>query len=99
MSKKVISVYTVFAFMLILCSFGTPCSSDEKKEGNKIEGKIVYNKKKHTIMLSWPAFGSSGNYVITRGGSRSASDIVSVGSTSKLTFTVKKPNADKYENY
>src|SRR5690606_7849607 len=48
---------------------------------------------------SWPTFGSLGNYVITRGGSRLASDFVSVGSTSKLTFTDNKPNANKYENY
>lgn len=30
-------------------------------------GKIVYNKKKHSMTLSWPVFGSSGNYVVTRG--------------------------------
>ncbi|MBC7408841.1 MAG: hypothetical protein H7339_10670, partial [Arcicella sp.] len=51
------------------------------------------------ITLSWPAFGSSGPYVIIRGGSRLASDFVSLGSTSKLTFTDKKPNVAKYENY
>lgn len=95
MSTKVISVFTAFAFMLILCGFVTSYSSDDKKP----EGKIVYNKKKHSITLSWPTFGSSGDYVITRGGSRLASDFVSVGSTSKLTFTDKKPNANKYENY
>jgi len=97
MSAKAISVFTTFA--LILCGFVTSYSTDEKKQENKIEGKIVYNKKKHSMTLSWPAFGSSGNYVITRGGSRLASDFVSLGSTSKLTFTDKKPNADKYENY
>jgi hypothetical protein len=96
MSTKVISVFTAFSFMLVLCSFVT---SDKKSQENKIEGKVVYNKKKHSITLAWPAFGSSGNYVITRGGSRLASDFVPVGSTSKLRFTDNKPNADKYENY
>lgn len=99
MSTKVISVFTVLALMLTLSGFVASYSSDEKKQGNKIEGKVIYNKKKHSITLSWPAFGSSGPYVITRGGSRLASDFVPVGSTSKLTFTDKKPNADKYENY
>ncbi|WP_316778198.1 hypothetical protein [Pedobacter antarcticus] len=99
MSKKVISVFTAFAFILILCSFVISYSTDVKKLENRVEGKIVYNKKKHSISLSWPAFGSSGNYEITRGGSRLASDFVPVGSTSKLTFTDTKPSADKYENY
>lgn len=97
--KKSISVFTAFVFFLILSSFVSPHSDNKIIEENKIERKIVYNKKKHNITLSWSAFGSSGNYVITRGGSRLASDFVSVGSTSKLTFTDNKPNADKYENY
>ncbi|MBB5647022.1 hypothetical protein [Pedobacter cryoconitis] len=99
MSKKIISVFTAFALMLTLCSFVISYPSATKRQENKIARKIVYNKKKHNIALSWPAFGSSGNYVITRGGSRLASDFVPVGSTSKLTFTDNKPNADKYENY
>ncbi|MBO9586087.1 MAG: hypothetical protein J7574_18125 [Flavobacterium sp.] len=99
MSKKVISLFIVLAFGLLLCSFASPYSADQKLEGNKIERKIVYNKKKHAITLSWSAFGSSGNYIITRGGSRLATDFVSVGSTSKLAFTDNKPNANKYENY
>ncbi|WP_035650082.1 hypothetical protein [Flavobacterium sp. ASV13] len=98
-SKKAISVFAGFMFILILCSFVSPFSVDEKSEQNKIEYKIEYNKKKHNITLAWTAFGTSGNYVITRGGSRLASDFVSVGSTSKLTFTDNKPNGDKYENY
>lgn len=95
MNTKVMAVFTAFAFMSILCGFVTSYSADEKKQ----ESKIVFNEKKHSITLSWPAFGSSGPYVITRGGSRLASDFVSLGSTSKLTFTDKKPNAAKYENY
>lgn len=66
MGKKTIPIFMAFAFMLILCSFVTPYPSD-KKQGNQIMGKIVYNKKKHSMILSWPAFGSSGNYVVTRG--------------------------------
>ena len=96
MNTKVMDVFTAFAFMSILCGFVTSYSTDEKKQ----ESKIVFNEKKHSITLSWPAFGSSGPYVIIRGGSRLASDFVSLGcSTSKLTFTDKKPNAAKYENY
>ena len=95
MNTKVMAVFTAFAFMSILCGFVTSYSADEKKQ----ESKIVFNEKKHSITLSWPAFGSSGPYVIIRGGSRLASDFVSLGSTSKLTFTDKKPNAAKYENY
>lgn len=99
MRKKTISLFAVFAFLLTLCSFVSPVLADEKYKGDKIGRKIVYNKKKHTVTLSWTAFGSSGNYNITRGGSRLASDFVSVGSTSKLTFTDNKPNKNKYENY
>ena len=95
MNTKVMAVFTAFAFMSILCGFVTSYSADEKKQASK----IVFNEKKHNITLSWPAFGSSGPYVITRGGSRLASDFVSLGSTSKLTFTDKKPNVAKYENY
>ncbi len=99
MSKKVISIFTAFVFMLILCSFVSPCFTDKKIEEEKIERKIVYNKKKRSITLSWSSFGSSGNYVITRGGSRLASEFVQVGSTSELTFTDGKPNKNKFENY
>lgn len=95
MNTKVMAVFTAFAFMSILCGFVTSYSADEKKQ----ESKIVFNEKKHSITLSWPAFGSSGPYVIIRGGSRLASDFVSLGSTSKLIFTDKKPNVAKYENY
>ncbi|RFS17973.1 hypothetical protein [Emticicia sp. C21] len=99
MRTKVVSLFMALIFMSVLCGFVISHSSDVKKQEIKVEGKIIYNKKKHSITISWPAFGSSGNYVITRGGSRLASDFVSVGSTSKLTFTDKKPNKDKYENY
>ena len=99
MVKKVSSVFTACTIILVLCSFVSSYSAHEIKQEHHIAGKIVYNKKKHNITLSWPAFGASGNYVISRGGSRLASDFVSVGSTAKLTFTDPKPNVDKYENY
>jgi len=99
MIKKVFSAFAVFSCMLTLCSFVLPYSSSENKKENKIERKITYNKKKNNIILSWSEFGSSGNYIITRGGSRLASEFVVVGSTSKLTFTDNKPNKIKYENY
>jgi hypothetical protein len=95
MRTKVVSWFTAITLISILCGFIISYPPDEKKP----ESKIVYNKKKHNMTLSWAAFGSSGPYVITRGGSRLATDFVSVGSTSKLTFTDKKPNANKYENY
>ncbi|SFO46716.1 hypothetical protein SAMN05428949_5271 [Chitinophaga sp. YR627] len=99
MCTKAISTFTAFTLLLMLCSFVPSYSSDGKKQAHQIVDRIVYNKKKHSITLSWSAFGASGNYVITRGGSRLAADFVQVGSTSRLTFTDNKPNTDKYENY
>ncbi len=98
MVKKAGSVVMAFVFLFILFSFDSH-PRDEKKQENKIEGKIAYDKKKHNITLSWPAFGTSGNYIITRGGSRLATNFISVGTTSKITFTDTKPNTNKYENY
>lgn len=98
-SKKMISVFTSFVLMLIFSGFIPPNLSAANNQEDKIESKIVYNKKKHSIALSWSAFGSSGNYIVTRGGSRMATEFVSVGSTSKMIFTDTKPNSDKYENY
>ena len=95
MYTKVTFVLT--ALVLVLCSFDTSCFPGEGKQ--VVQSKLVYNKKKHSMTLSWSPFGSSGNYVITRGGSRLASDFVQVGSTSGVTFTDHKPHADKYENY
>jgi hypothetical protein len=98
MNKK-ITTCAAITLMLVLCSYATAYCFDIKKEHDISKGKIAYNKKKHSITLSWPAFGIFGNYVIARGGSRLASDFVILGSTSKLTYTDPKPNADKYENY
>ncbi|MFD2520614.1 hypothetical protein [Emticicia soli] len=99
MHTKTRSFLTALASIVVLCSFINSGFSEAEKQLAETRSSIVYNKKKHSITLTWPAFGSSGPYVITRGGSRLASDFVMVGSTSKLTFTDKKPNADKYENY
>ncbi|MFP3607490.1 hypothetical protein, partial [Paraburkholderia sp. SIMBA_053] len=85
MIKKLTSTFIAFASMLIFCSFEAVGLSDIKKQQDNIERKILYNKKKHTITLSWSEFGGSGNYIITRGGSRLASGYLQIGSTSKLT--------------
>ncbi|MEJ7559103.1 MAG: hypothetical protein WKF66_12405 [Pedobacter sp.] len=97
--KRKTAICAVFTLMLELCSYATAYCFNHNKQQPNPQGKIVYNNKKHSATLSWPAFGSSGNYVITRGGSRLASDFVMVGSTSKMTFSDPKPNANKYENY
>jgi hypothetical protein len=97
--KRVIVGFISFACVLMICSFVAAHFSEDHSSINELKGKIVYNKKKHSITLSWPEFGSSGNYIITRGGSRLALHFASVGSTSKSTFTDTQPNADKYENY
>jgi len=97
MRKKVISVSTALAFILILFSFTPSITYGETRVDPQIKGKIEYRKKQLT--LTWPAFGTSGNYVISRGGSRLATDFVQVAATSKLTFTDTKPHANKYENY
>jgi hypothetical protein len=98
MNRKTL-LYVAFNLITIFCIYASGyCFGDTKPQHGQ-RGKIAYNKKKHFVTLSWPAFGSSGRYVITRGGSRMASDFVMLGSTSKLTFTDTKPNANKYENY
>ena len=99
MGPKLNTVFIIFAFLLTFSSSATSYLSNEQTQQNKTSGEITYNKKNHSITLSWPTFGASGNYVVTRGGSRLASNYVWVGSTSKQTFTDKKPNVDKYENY
>ncbi len=99
MSPKLAYVFTTFVLILILCGFAISHTVDIKKQDNRSTGYISYNKNKHSMTLSWPAFGSSGDYIITRGGSRLASSFVTAGSTSKPTFTDTQPNADKYENY
>lgn len=99
MRKKSITAYSAFVLLLALCSFDTSPLINLAKKETKTESNIVYNKKKNNISISWSEFGTSGPYVISRGGSRLASDYTVVGSTSKLSFTDNKPNANKYENY
>ena len=99
MNKRMSAVLTAIAIVLSISATVASASPKEKDPTTQAENKVVYDKKKKSITLSWAAFGSSGDYVITRGGSRLATDFVSVGSTSKTTFTDKNPNADKYENY
>ncbi len=94
MNRMAIYLFAACMFMLVADISANPSSPDDKPAG-----RIVYNKKKHQITLSWPAFGTSGNYEITRGGSRLATDFVPVGTTAGLSFTDSKPDKNKYENY
>lgn len=96
---KFIVLFKVLACTLILYSFITPEASGKKKQDSKPDSRISYNKRQHSITLSWTAFGYSGKYIITRGGSRLATEFAPVGTTSRLIFTDHKPNANKYENY
>jgi len=99
MSTKVIRAFAAFSFLLVLCSFSPSHSSGENLSDSRPNGNIVYDEAKHKMTLSWPEFGTSGKYVITRGGSRVATEFKQVGTTSTPTFTDKKPNTSKYENY
>jgi len=99
MSTKGISVFTVCALIMALCSSKASFASNIELKKPQTEGHISYDKKKRSISISWPEFGTSGPYTISRGGSRLASQFSTVGSTNKLAFTDSKPNADKYENY
>ncbi len=93
MNKKGITVLAMFATILL---FAISCSN---KGQEQIEDSIVYNSSNHSITLSWEAFGSSGDYIISRGGSRLASSFVPLGSTSDKTFVDSSPNENRYENY
>ncbi|HVZ24733.1 MAG TPA: hypothetical protein VG842_01690 [Sediminibacterium sp.] len=89
----------VLACTLTLCIFASAHASIKKAPDHATEGSIRYNPQQHSITIAWPAFGSVGKYVITRGGSRLATSYVRIGTTSRLTFTDKHPNTNKYENY
>jgi len=99
MNTKVFYIFVAFTCTVLLSSFVHKGSKGQSKKNAAIENKIVYNKKKNSLTLSWPAFGTAGDYIISRGGSRLATDFVKIGATNKLTFTDSKPNANKYENY
>ena len=99
MNKKMIAVFTAIAIVLSIGTALVSASPKNQNSATQASSSVVYDKKSKSITLSWEAFGSSGDYVITRGGSRLATDFVPVGSTSKTTFTDKKANSNKYENY
>ena len=98
MKKRSIAVLTALVILLGLGAFTIACLP-QKKSPATTTNSIVYNKGEHSITLSWAPFGSSGEYMITRGGSRLATEFVPVGTTSRTTFVDTTPNADKYENY
>lgn len=98
MKNTIIGVLTTLVTILVIYGFTTSCSPNEKNRA-AITNNITYNEDKHSITLSWAPFGSSGEYIITRGGSRLATNFVAVGTTTQTTFIDSAPNADKYENY
>lgn len=98
MKKRSIAVLTALVILLGLGAFTIACLP-QKKSPATTTNSIVYNKREHSVTLSWAPFGSSGEYMITRGGSRLATEFVPVGTTSRTTFVDTTPNADKYENY
>lgn len=85
---------TIISTLIALICIYTPIEATDN-----IKFNITYNKGNHSMTLSWNDFGSEGEYVITRGGSRLASTFTTVGSTPKTTFVDSNPNKDKYENY
>lgn len=88
---------TIILFFCLLI-FSSICNA-EPRSFNQSTNKITYNQKNKTITLRWSEFGESGDYTISRGGSRLANNFINIGKTSKLTFKDKKPNQNKYENY
>jgi hypothetical protein len=98
MNRKIANT-ALYTLILLLCNYITSYCFLNKEQQRSLNGWITYDKKQHSTTLSWSAFGSSGDYIITRGGSRLATEAAVLGSTSKLTFVDKKPNTNKYENY
>lgn len=95
MKNQIINLLAVFTVILSLFCLGMSCTSKEKTNANE----ITYNQDNHTIKLSWNEFGTSGDYTISRGGSRLASNFIVLDSTPATMFVDEKPNANKYENY
>lgn len=98
MKKNIISVLAALVIILGVYGSTAACLPKEKNQATATNN-IIYDKGKHSITLSWAPFGSSGEYMITRGGSRLATDFIPVGATTRTTFVDTTPNADKYENY
>ena len=97
-SRIIFKCMALFILFILFKSYPT-FAINTNVNPNKIKGEIIYKEKQHQIILSWKEFGKSGDYIISRGGSRLANDFAKLSSTSKLTFIDKKPNKDKYENY
>ncbi|MDR2232382.1 MAG: glycoside hydrolase family 16 [Tannerella sp.] len=98
MNRRIIIVFTVLA--ITAGGFATP-SPPAGKAAQVAEtvNSIVYDKDNHSMTLSWTEFGTSGDYTVSRGGSRLATNYISIGSISKTIFVDSNPNEDKYENY
>lgn len=92
------ALYLSLILFLGIGMFSPSYSNPHLKQKNQ-NSEIIFNKKNNSITITWTEFGESGNYVISRGGSRLATEYIPVGSTSKLSFIDRKPNKNKYENY
>jgi hypothetical protein len=95
MNLKLIKLFLILFF--VTYNYSTICRATNFPIQNT--SKITYNQKNKTITLGWSEFGESGDYTISRGGSRLANNFIKIGKTRKLTFKDKKPNQTKYENY
>lgn len=85
---------TIISTLIALLCIYAPMEATENRKCN-----ITYNKDNHSMTLAWDDFGTEGEYVITRGGSRLASDFIKIGSTDRTTFVDTTPNKSKYENH
>lgn len=88
------TIINLISIIVALLSISVTILANEDRQS-----KIIYNKDSESITISWPSFGTSGDYTITRGGSRLATTFTTVGSTPKTTFVDNNPNKNKYENY
>lgn len=85
------------SILVIVAAFiaPTPCWA----KAMTINNNITYNKSNNSITISWSEFGITGDYIVTRGGSRLATNFTKIGATSKNSFQDTNPNPNKYENY
>ncbi len=88
------TIITLISISMSLLCISAPLDTNEKRKGN-----ITYNKSNHSMTLTWDDFGAVGDYIITRGGSRLATQFIKIGTTPKATFVDSNPNSNKYENY
>lgn len=93
MKKKEIAILAILTSILFL---SISCTTTRQEQ---IDDNVIYNSNNQSITLSWDEFGATGDYTISRGGSRLASSFVELGETANRTFVDTTPNENKYENY